>query len=279
MDTQPLTKDILCSHFDDLLGAGQAEQRRVLFEAALGAGDLLMAHFRQPQQVKQKEGKDFTTAVDGQAETLIKGIIGRDFPDHSIMGEEQGLSGQAEYQWVVDPIDGTFNYTFGLAHFAVSIALVRDGRTLLGAVYDPAYRELFFAQRGQGAWLDLTPIHVSDRRALGDALVGLDLTYEVSMALKDVARLTAVIPAARAVRLLGSAALELAAVACGRLDVFFHSALSPWDWAAGGLLVEEAGGRITDPDGIDLPGPRLATQSLVATNGYLHEAIRRLPGF
>ena len=269
----------LPDHFDAVLGAELAQPRRVMLEAALAAGDLLMAHFRGPQQVTPKEGRDFTTAIDGQAETLIKRAVLREFPDHSIMGEEQGLSGAADHQWCIDPIDGTFNYAYGLPHFSVSIALVHRGLTILGAVYDPSFRELYFAQRGRGAWLNLERTHVSDRRSLGDALVGMDLAYDLAMAAKDIQRMAAVIPSIRATRLLGSAALELASVACGRLDAFFHSALSPWDWSAGGLLVEEAGGRLTDPDGADLHGPALPVQSLIATNGHLHDALRMIPGF
>lgn len=262
----------LVSHLDGVLGSSLARERRTVIQAALKAGHLLMSRFRQPQSVHYKAGKDFTTEIDAQAETLIRELIGRDFPSHGFLGEEQGSSGQTEYTWIIDPLDGTFNYTFGLPYFGVSIALVQDGIAQVGVVYDPNHGELFFAQRGGGAWLNSQTIRTTDRDKLEDAMVCLDFSYDVDECMESLDRIRGLVPHIRSFRVLGSAALSLAYVACGRLDVFFHRELSPWDWAGGALMVKEAGGRLTDLHGRELRvGSR--SQDVLATNGLIHDEL------
>ena len=260
------------SHFDKTLGVTFARERRVAIDAGLRAGELLMSHFRQPQSVKYKTGKDFTTEIDTQSETLIKTLIGRYFPSHGFLGEEQGVSGQSSYQWIIDPIDGTFNYTFGLPYFAVSIALVHDGAPLVGVVYDPCHGELFFSQHGGGAWVNTHAARTSDRKRLEDAIVGMDFSYDVDERMESLDRIRGLIPYIRSFRVLGSAALGLVYVACGRLDVFFHQELKPWDWAAAALIVKEAGGRLTDIHG---GAQRIVTgsQDVLGTNGLVHDEL------
>lgn len=264
--------DEIVSHFDKVLESTFAGERRVAIEAGLTAGDLVMSHFRQPQSVQYKSGKDFTTEIDAQSETLIKELIGQYFPSHGFLGEEQGVSGQMNYQWIIDPIDGTFNYTFGLPYFAVSIALVHDGIPLVGVVYDPCHGELFFAQRGGGAWMNTRAVRTSDRKKLEDAIVCLDFSYDVDERMESLDRIRGLVPYIRSFRVLGSAALGLVYVACGRLDVFFHQELKPWDWAAAALIVQEAGGRLT---GIHGREQRTVTgsQDVLATNGLVHDEL------
>jgi myo-inositol-1(or 4)-monophosphatase len=264
--------DELVTHLDKILGATFARERRVAIEAGLSAGELLMSHFRRPQLVKYKPGKDFTTEVDTQSETLIKALIGRYFPSHGFLGEEQGVSGQSNFQWIIDPIDGTFNYTFGLPYFAVSIALVHDGVPLVGVVYDPYHEELFFSQRGGGAWVNTRAARTSDRKKLEDAIVGMDFSYDADERMESLDQIRALIPHIRSFRVLGSAALGLVYVSCGRLDVFFHQELKPWDWAAAALIVKEAGGRLTDIHGGE---QRTVTgsQDVLGTNGLVHDEL------
>ena len=265
----------LCSRFENALGTEFAEERRVAIESAVDAGELLMAHFREPQLVKYKSGKDFTTAMDSRAETCIKTGIAQRFPQHGFLGEEQGSSGQTLHQWIIDPIDGTFNYAFGLPFFTVSIALVHRAEPLVGVVYAPYYRELFFAQLGGGTWLNEEPVRVSDREQLGDAMICMDFSYDVDERIVSLERMKRLIPHIRSFRVLGSAALGLAYVACGRMDAFFHQELKPWDWAAADLLVREAGGRVSDMCGgaQTLEG---SSQEVVASNGLLHDSFIEL---
>ena len=265
-------KHELVSHFQGALSTRFAEERRVAIETALDAGELLMAHFRQPQSVKYKSGKDFTTAMDSQTETLIKTTIAKRFPSHGFLGEEQGGSGQTDYQWIIDPIDGTFNYAFGLPFFTVSIALVHQAEPLVGVIYDPYYRELFFAQLGGGTWLNTAPVRVSARERLGDAMICMDFSYDVDERVFSLERMKRLIPHIRSFRVLGSAALGLAYVASGRMDAFFHQELKPWDWAAADLLVKEAGGRMSDMQG-GIQTLEGGSQDVVASNGYLHDEL------
>jgi len=265
-------KDKLLCHFDGILGSRWAAERTAALEAGIEAGTLLAEHFRCPQAIKSKGGRDFATQVDVEAESLIQDVVARRFPSHGFWGEEKGRHGQAEARWLIDPIDGTFNYAFGLPYFAVSIALVIEGVSSVAVVFDPYHGELFFAQRGGGAWLNTTSIQVSSRLKLEEAIVYQDFTYDAGEQLTSLERAKRVIPHVRSLRVLGSAALGLAYVACGRLDAFYHYGLNPWDWAAGGLLVEEAGGQVSDTRGAP-QGFVKKLQDVVATNGHIHNAL------
>lgn len=265
-------KNNLFGHFDAVLGSRWAAERIAALEAGIDAGALLAEHFRCPQAIKSKGGKDFATQVDIEAESIVQDTVARHFPSHGFWGEERGRHGQAEAQWLIDPIDGTFNYAFGLPYFAVSIALVIKGSPVVAVVFDPYHGELFFAQRGGGAWLNTESIRVSSRPKLEEAIVYQDFSYDVAEQLSSLELMKRLMPHVRSLRVLGSAALGLAYVACGRLDAFFHYGLNPWDWAGGGLLVQEAGGQVTDTRGAP-QGFAKKLQDVAATNGLIHNAL------
>lgn len=224
----------------------------IAVRAARRAGTIMVRHLDRVQDLKVdlKGRNDFVTQVDRMAEAAIVDVVQRAYPDHAILGEEGGAragDGQDAYEWVIDPLDGTTNYVHGFPQFGVSIAVRRRGRVEQACIFDPLRQELFLASRGGGALLNDRRIRVSRRQGLEGALLGtgfpvrdkgdFDLYLETFRALsQDTA----------GIRRAGSAALDLAYVACGRLDGFWEMALSPWDMAAGALLVEEAGGLVGD---------------------------------
>jgi myo-inositol-1(or 4)-monophosphatase len=241
----------------------------VAVAAATRAGALLRDHFGGPRRIGVKAGpRDLVTEMDRRAEALIIDTIRRPFPDHAILAEEQGLlPGAAGPRWIVDPLDGTTNYAHGLPLYAVSVALEVGGRVAVGVVYDPSRDECFTAAHGRGAALDGRRLRVSSSPTLGESLLATGFPYDMGDAHNNLAEHNAVSVRSRVVRELGSAALTLAAVAAGRLDAYWELCLGPWDVAAGALLVEEAGGRVTDPDGAPLD---LAVPAVVASNGLVH---------
>ncbi len=243
-------------------------------EAALAAGRIQLRYFRQDVVVDKKGRIDLVTAADLEVEREFRRLIASRFPGHSVLGEEQG-SGSAgrdvRHRWIIDPIDGTTNFAHGLALFCCSIALEIDGRVAVGVVYDPVAEELFTAERDGGARLNGTPLRVSDCRQLVDALLCTGFPYTVGEERQHLVDLfDALLGEAQGIRRLGSAALDLCYVAAGRLDGFWEEKLHPWDMAAAGLLVEEAGGRITDYRN----GPfDMSRGQIVASNSVLHDAI------
>jgi myo-inositol-1(or 4)-monophosphatase len=244
-------------------------------EAALAAGRTHLAYFRQDPRIEKKGPIDLVTAADLATERAFRTLIGGRFPSHAVLGEEAGAGGSspaaARFRWIIDPLDGTTNFAHGLAFFCVSIALQVDGQTEIAVVYDPVAQELFSAERGRGAWVNGTRLRVSTHDALLDALLCTGFPYSIR---EDQARQVDVfarfLGRARAVRRLGSAALDLSYVAAGRFDGFWEEQLHAWDIAAGVLLVQEAGGRVTgyDDEPVDLFAGRI-----VASNGPLHAAM------
>src|SRR6058998_1116859 len=232
-----------------------------------------MAQFGQVIRVDKKGAIDLVTEVDLAVEREFRELIAERFPDHHVLAEEMGGSAAvpAGPCWVFDPIDGTVNYAHGLPIFCASLALEIDGAAEVAAVYDPTRRELFTAERGGGAFLNGQPIRVSSARALVDAMLVTGFPYDVHKRVEEIVGLFgAFVGRARAVRRLGSAAIDLCYVAAGRLDGFWESDLKPWDIAAGALIVAEAGGRITGMTG----GPFTSRGgSVLATNGHLHDAM------
>jgi myo-inositol-1(or 4)-monophosphatase len=239
-------------------------------EAALAAGQVQRQFFRQDVQIDKKGRIDLVTAADLQVEREFRALIESRFPTHTVLGEEQGttVGSAARFRWIIDPIDGTTNFAHGLALFCCSIALEIDGELAVGAVYDPMAEELFTAERGAGAWLNGEPLRVSTCEHLVDALLCTGFPYSVG---EDRQRMVDVfsefLGEAQGVRRLGSAALDLCYVAAGRLDGFWEQKLQPWDMAAAALLVEEAGGRITDYAGNRVD---MFRGQIVASNGRLH---------
>ncbi len=239
------------------------------------AGRLLMARFGGARRVRSKGVGDIVTAADRASERLIRSRLRAAFPAIPVLGEEQG--GPRDFDrvdrlWVVDPLDGTVNFAHGYPVFSVSIALVERGAPVAGVVHDPTRGESFCAERGRGAGRPGERLAVSGRRALGAALLSTGFAYQGGSKLaRSLRRFGRLQHATRALRRPGSAAIDLAYVAAGRFDGFWEEGLNPWDVAAGILLVEEAGGRVTDYQGRPF---RLDSPAILASNGRLHVAIR-----
>jgi len=200
--------------------------------------------------VKEKVANDFVSEVDHEAEQAIIRTLLEAYPDHSILAEESGAAGRSDYQWIIDPLDGTTNYLHGFPQYAVSIALAHKGIVTQAVVYDPSRNDLFIATRGRGAFLNDTRIRVSKRTRLAGSLLGTGFPFREHAHLDTyLAMLRDVMTRTAGVRRAGSAALDLAYVAAGRLDAFWELGLSPWDMAAGSLLIAEAGGLVGDLEG------------------------------
>ncbi len=240
-------------------------------EAAQAGGKILMARLGklQSSEVRRKGGTDWVTAVDHASEAAIIRVLKKAFPEHSIKAEESSPQAKAApFQWLVDPLDGTSNYIHRFPAFCVSLALAREGKLEVGVVFDPLRNELFTACRGEGARLNGRPIHVSKVRKLSDTLLATGFPVrgkgKIDLYLASFRRIflkTGII------RRAGSAALDLAYTACGRMDGFWEMCLSPWDMAAGALLVTEAGGRVSDFFGGDR---YLESGNITAGNPAIH---------
>lgn len=238
------------------------------------AGEIQMDRQASGFRVEKKGEIDLVTEVDLECERMCRALISQRFPDHEILAEEFGAGaggGASRFRWIFDPLDGTTNYAHGLPIFCASLGLEIDGRLSVAAVYDPSRRELFTATAGGGAYLNDVPLRSSSTSVLRDALLVTGFPYSVHVGYGDLVELfSAFLRTARAVRRLGSAALDLCYVAAGRFDGFWEQHLHPWDVAAGALIVTEAGGRITAMDGslFDVAGA-----NLVASNGPLHDRL------
>lgn len=202
-------------------------------------------------EVRAKQRNDFVTKVDHAAEAAIIETVRKAYPDHAVLAEESGATpGQAEYQWIIDPLDGTTNFIHGFPQYCVSIAIRHRGALAHGVIYDPTKNELFTASKGRGAFLNDRRIRVSKCTRLGDALVGTGFPFrEVERIELYTRQLKTMMQTAAGVRRAGAAALDLAYVACGRLDAFWEMGLSAWDMAAGALMILEAGGLVSDLHG------------------------------
>jgi myo-inositol-1(or 4)-monophosphatase len=246
----------------------------ILLRATREAGALILKNFNGPFTVSHKDGiNNLVTDVDQASERLITGIIKTAFPDHGIVGEEYGAQDQqARFKWIIDPIDGTVNYAHGIPLCCVSIGLM-DGETLImGAVYNPMMNELFFAEKGQGATLNGMPIQVSAKKDFKKAFLVTGFPYHFPEGKNPFSIFERLVTSGVPVRRLGSAALDLCWVACGRFDGFWEYNLNPWDLAAGYLLVQEAGGKVTDFR--NNPASVWHKETL-ATNGLIHEELRQ----
>ncbi len=235
------------------------------------AGSLLMNHFRQRVKIEYKGDVDLVTVADRQSEALILERIRKQFPTHDVMGEEgTRIETGSEYKWYVDPLDGTTNFAHGYPVFCVSLAVGRRGQRVAGVIYDPTRDEMFSAELGGGARLNDKAMHVSATAKLGESLVATGFPSHKRHKNPNIYFYHQLTLRTHGVRRAGSAALDLCNVASGRYDGFWEFNLNPWDTAAGVLIVEEAGGKVTDFSG----GPfQIASHETLATNGLVHEAL------
>jgi myo-inositol-1(or 4)-monophosphatase len=241
---------------------------------ARGAGRILRAGYGRPGAIDYKGGIDLVTEFDRRSEAYVRGELARRFPGHAWLGEESGASAAAvggpvpEFRWVGDPLDGTTNFAHAYPFFAVAIALEVRGQRALGVVYDPLRDECFSALSGKGAWLNGVKIAVSPESRMERALAATGFAYDVHEKPEETLRFFApFLSRVQGIRRDGSAALNLAYVACGRFDLFWEVKLHPWDVAAAALLVEEAGGRISDFAGGPMPQDGF---EVAGSNGVLH---------
>ncbi|ABM62560.1 inositol monophosphatase family protein [Halorhodospira halophila] len=249
----------------------------IAVRAARAGGDLIVRNIDRLDrvQVESKGRYDFVCDIDRQAEAAIVQTIQRAYPQHAILAEEGGLQGhaqsKAEYTWIIDPLDGTANFLRGYPHIGVSIAVQKEDQLEAAAIYDPLRQELFTASRGNGAQLDGRRIRVPQRRSVDGAMIGTGFPFKNQALMPAYLRMfSAVTEHAEDMRRAGSAALDLAYVAAGRLDGYFELGLKPWDIAGGTLLVREAGGIVTDITGEDRA---LATGHVVAGAPKVHSGL------
>ncbi len=248
-------------------------------ETAHRAGRLLREYFHRHHTVRSKSSAiDLVTEADVASERLIVEAIHARYPEHRILSEEGlgnltavGLGGESAPFWMVDPLDGTVNYAHGYEVWAVSMALAQGGQVVLGVSYDPLRDETFWAERGGGAFGDGRPLRVSEASTLGQSLLATGFPYSrATEKNNNLAEFSVIMPRVQGVRRAGAAVLDLAHVAAGRLDGYWELWLHPWDWAAGWLMVVEAGGRVT---GIDSAPWTPGMSHMAATNGWIHEEL------
>ena len=256
------------------MNTGKNPMLNVAIEAAREAGRFLKLSVGKVRNIEVKQGdeRNLVSEIDRGAEERIIAIIRRHYPGHAILAEESGGSlAPAEYRWIIDPLDGTTNFLHGVPIFSVSIGIERRGELIAGVVYDPNQDEMFTAEKGAGAFLNGRRLKVSSSSVLVESLLVTGFPYNITENPGNaVEHFVHFLMAARGVRRLGSAAMDLCYVASGRFDGFWEVSLSPWDMAAGALLIQEAGGRITDMAG----GPlNIYQKTVLASNGPIHDAM------
>lgn len=245
-------------------------------EAVRAAGALLSKYYQEGVAIRSKATSDLVSDADVEAERAIAQVIRRAFPDHAVLGEEEHQADtQAEHLWVVDPLDGTTNFAHKIPHIAISLAYVHQGQVECGIVCNPLRDDWFTAIRGQGAFYNGQRAEVSEDTKLDQALIGVGFYYDRG------AMMEATLAAIRdlfhqnihGIRRFGTAALDLCMVGVGMHEAYFEYQLSPWDFAAGRLFVEEAGGKVTNAYGKPLP---LSRSSILASNGRLHDSVLQI---
>ena len=259
------------------LGSSGSGALEVAVEAAGRAGKVLLDRFHGPREIRYKGPANPVTDADLMAEKACLEVLRDEYPDFGILSEESDpVEGRSGYTWVVDPLDGTRNYVTGIPHFAVVVALARGDDVVLGVTYDPMRNESFTADVGGQALLNGSPMSVSAKEEMADCVLGFDLGYASQRALHALSMVQTLWPGFMSLRLMGSSALGLAYAACGRVDIYFHHHLEPWDVASGLPLVAAAGGRIVDRHGaparlrsgsVVASSPRLVDRFLSATEG------------
>lgn len=244
-------------------------------EGALLAGRIHRRYFRHPVSIAKKGITDLVTTADLEAERAFRDLIAARFPNHDVLGEEGASADdppRASHRWIVDPLDGTTNFAHGLPHFAISIAYYEQGQPRCGVIYNPIREDWYVTEAGQGAWYNGRRVQVSNETSLSQSLVGVGFYYDRGAMMEATLRAIHELfgHQIHGIRRFGTASLDLAQVALGMYGAYFEYQLSAWDFAAGRLFVEEAGGRVTNCQGEPLP---LAKSSVLASNGHLHDAV------
>ncbi len=245
----------------------------IAIRAARAAAKIIVQQIDHVQSlpVARKSRNDYVTQVDRHAEQAIIETVLKSYPDHAILAEESGRQGDSPFVWIIDPLDGTTNYLHGFPQFAISIAIQHRDKLEQALVYDPLRQELFTASRGQGALLNNKRIRVSQQKKMQDALLGTGFPFRQPDDLPEyLDTFKAFFPLATDIRRAGAATLDLAYVACGRLDGFWEIGLKPWDMAAGALLIGEAGGLVSD---LNCADAYLENGDILAANSHLHGAM------
>jgi myo-inositol-1(or 4)-monophosphatase len=243
---------------------------QVATRAAYRGAQVLRSKFGNIHEVREKQAREIVTEADTESEKVIVDTIRERFPEHAILGEEGGLqTGSAEYRWIIDPLDGTVNFAHQVPIFCISIALARGSEVMLGIILNPVNGELFSALRGHGARLNNRTIAVSSIPTVADSLLVTGFPYNIQEVFEPViVRYARCLKEARGMRRLGSAALDLCYVACGRFEAFWEQNLKPWDTAAGALIVTEAGGRVSTFSNQSFS---VECKEILATNARIHE--------
>ena len=241
--------------------------------AAKESGRILMEGLKNPdmRRIEKKGIGDYVTEIDRESEQAVIRIIKKSFPYHQIVAEESGLDrAESSYQWIIDPLDGTANYVHSIPVFGVSIGLMKDADMIIGVVYSPATEELFWAEKGRGAFLNGKKINVSKQKDFADSMIATGFPWRSRHLIKPyLESFREILTGSAGVRRMGAAAIDLAYTACGRFEAFWEIQLKPWDIAAGSLLVKEAGGVVTDFKG----GIDLSAGNIVAGSPDIHKHI------
>lgn len=249
--------------------------KQTAIKAAKEAGKVIIDNYGKIGEISFKGNKkSLLTKIDLKAEKVIIAIIKKKFPEHNIISEESGnLNKKSEFAWHIDPIDGTTNYAAGIPFFCTSIALAKNNKIVLGVIYNPIMKEFFFAEKDKGAFLNDKKINVSNKKEINDIILGFSLPTNSKVAVKSLYKVAELFPYVRAVRNSGSAALNLCNVASGRYDLWFCKFTDSWDVAAGFLIVEEAGGKVTDLNGEPWD---ISKDNLIASNKKIHDKFLKL---
>lgn len=256
------------------------EAREYLLELIPQAGETLRKYFASRDfTLRQKEGVDLTTQADVEVDAFLRENIRKRYPQTQFLTEETAPSGYSslkdtENLWIIDPLDGTFNFSRKNSHFAISVALVDKGKSKLGVVHVPMTQDMYWAQQDiEGAFLNGKAIHVSSTQELREVVIACDWAYDFEKRKDVVHWLGNIIAHVRQIKSMGSAVADLASLADGRIDAYMHSGIKPWDVAASSLFIEKAGGKITTPSGEDW---NVFSQGILATNGILQDQILNL---
>ena len=244
-------------------------------EAVVRAGDIQLASFGKHVQVRKKSAIDLVTDVDLEVERMFRALVAERFPDHDVLAEELDVASRgARHRWVFDPLDGTTNFAHGVPIFCASLALEIDGRAVVAAVYDPNRRELFTAEAGVGSWMNGQRLRVSANATVIESMLVTGFPYNVHQKADEFVKVFAqALKHARAIRRLGSAAIDICWVAAGRMDGFWEASLKAWDMRAAALILEEAGGRVTGMAGEEWDPYQ---GHILATNGRIHDEVLKI---